>query len=314
METQVSAPPAAQTEVIAPTVETTVTATPKRAPSFDDIKAARMNGTAVAKPAETTTPQTEAKTTAEIDISDTDLNNFTNLTRQNRELRTQQTALEARAAIADKVDAAMKLIAEGKHHAAIAAVLGEDVFDAATMQVLNIKTPEGNPELKALKDELASVKAEQAKTHEQLTTEAKAKAEAERNAGVNKITATVTANPAAFPYLVEKPERITAALKEADIAYDTILKRDKRTDLTPSEKDLLIQAALETAEEEHAAKAKEYGAIPKLRVKPATTTTAAKPASKSFESSMRGSTAPTETKRGPKTFAEIKAARLKASK
>jgi hypothetical protein len=281
--------------------------------SFAAVKARILANT---EPAPTPAPETspEAPATTDIDVSDADLANFTQLTKQNRELKQQA---QAQTTHSERITQAEKLMSEGRSLEAIRVALGETAFDAAVKEAMNVQdtsTPV-DPVIKALQDEIKTLKDTQTKTQEQLDAEAKAKAEAQKADGVKRITAEVTANASVFPYLAEKTERVTAALQEADKAYE-ILKADKKRDLTDAEKNTLIRAALEEAEEEHANKAKEYGATPKARVTPAakpasapTPKTSPVPAKPTFNQGMRGSIAPSKAT-GPKTFQEVKAALL----
>lgn len=301
------------------TTQTETTTTP--APSLEAIKAARRATatTQTTAPAQTETTTavggvsvdgtaTTATTTTEIDIDDKALSQFVEQSRELRTLRDKQKSLEGKAALADKWDQAQKLISEGKHFDAVS-LLGEGVLNRAVEEVTggSVPTTKTDPALKALQDEIDALKANQNKSKEERDAETSQQAAQEREQGVTKIVAEVTAAKEAFPFLSRSPEWVKHALTGADEAYPQLVKKLGRQ-LSDTEKNTLIKAALEEGEAMRAKEAALYGApAPKAAPKPAPKTPT------TFDASMRGSTSPLYTRdQSGKTIDDLKAERRKA--
>lgn len=259
------------------------------------------------------------------DVSEAQLAQFTKLNRDLRDARTKVKDLEAKAPMADKLTAALKLASEGKHYEAFKAA-GLD-FDAAAKQVLEIEEEASkvdpklrelqekiDPEIKALREKLAALEEGQTKTNAQRDAEAKAKEAELKEAGTARIVAEVTASADAFPFLSTSKDFVIEALKGADEAYPLLVEKLGRP-LTDTEKNNLLKASLEEAEEQHAARHVLYQKASKKKDPPTDTKKDDEPAAaaapRTIDSSVRGNITTLRPKE-KKTLEQIKAERHRA--
>lgn len=311
---------------------TTATDKPKdgEAAASEDVAAKAAEAAKAEEDAAAETAKLAAKAKTEpvaTDVSEAQLAQFTKLNRDLRDARTKVNELEAKAPVADKFAAAQKLAAEGKHYEAIKA-LGLD-FDAAAKQVIGLEEEAAkvdpklrelqekiDPEIKALREKLAALEEGQTKTNAERDAEAKAKEAELKEAGTARIVAEVTASAETFPFLSTSKEFVVEALKGADEAYPLLVEKLGRP-LSDGEKNNLIKASLEEAEEQHAARAKLYQKATKKRDPPAAaaTETEDEPAAASprtIDSSVRGNVTTLRPKE-KKTLEQIKAERRRAT-
>lgn len=311
---------------------TTATDKPKdgEAAASEDVAAKA----AEAKKAEEAAAAEAAKIAAEkaktepvaTDVSEAQLAQFTKLNRDLRNARTEIAELKTKAPIADKFSAAQKLAAEGKHYEAIKA-LGLD-FDAAAKQVIGLEEEAAkvdpklrefqdkvDPEIKELREKLAALEDGQTKTKAQIDADAKAKDAELKEAGTARIVAEVSASAEAFPFLSTSKDFVVEALKGADEAYPLLVEKLGRP-LTDAEKNNLIKASLEEAEEQHSQRHKLYQKATKKKDPPAAaaaTETEDEPAAapRTIDSGMRGNVTALRPKE-KKTLDQIKAERRRA--
>lgn len=271
----------------------------------------------------------KAAATAEVDIDAAKLGAFTKLNRDLMAATKRIRELESGTVpLADKFKAAQELAKKGDHFGAIKAA-GLDL-DAAVRQVMQAETEEKetDPKLKKLQDDLAAANEKLAalegnvtKTDEETKRLAKARAEADRAAAEERIVAEVTLAADKFPFLSKSAKFVKEALDGADEAYPLAVKHLGR-ELTGEEKNNLLRAALEEAEEQHAARAKLYGVVPRKPKKPAepaapAAVAPAPPAAgtetpTTADAGMRGNVQVVKP-RGKRTLAEIKAERRRAA-
>lgn len=314
---------------------TTATGKPKEgeAAASEDVaakaaEAAKAEEAAAAEAAKIAAEKAKAEPVA-TDVSEAPLAQFTKINRELREARAKVKELETKAPVADKLAAAQKLAAEGKHYEAIKA-LGLD-FDAAAKQVIGLEEEAAkvdpklrefqdkvDPEIKALREKLAALEEGQIKAKAQMDAEAKAKEAEQRESGIARVVAEVTASAEAFPFLSTSKDFVVEALKGADEAYP-LLKEKLGRDLTPTEKNNLLKASLEEAEEQHAQRAKLYAKATKKKDPPAAAAATATddedaPAAtpRTIDASVRSNVTSLRP-RGKKTLEEIKQERRKAS-
>lgn len=300
----VSAPP------VAP-VTTTTTSEPKEPRTLEALKAARRE-----KPTETdkpvageatkTDPPKSGKTdkTVDVKIDEASLAKFTKLNRELQEARAKLKELEPKAATAAKVDQAMKLIAAGKSFDGIKDLVGIDAFNQAVKQVIGAEEAvKLTPEAAKLQEELEALKKDNASTKEQLA----AAAAVQREVGVTKIIEEVKSIPDQFPFLSRSADWVRDALKGADDAYSVAnakCREDNGRDMNDAEKNRLLRAALEVAEEDHAKRAKLY-ATPE----PAKKDAPKKPTPRTVDNTMRPGVTSIKPTRGKATLEQLKAER-----
>jgi hypothetical protein len=213
----------------------------KAAPSVADLKAARRAGAvlpAVAAAAEAAKPPA----TAEVDIPAEELGRFSKLSAAKRALEQQVKDLAPKAAAAAKLEAAQKLINDGKHLEAMG-LLGLDI-DRAVAENL------GMPPADKKDPALAKLEADQAELKAKLEAREKAEKEGGDAAAAERATKALTdiktrveADTATFPYLSTNPAWVDHAMAGANEAYIAITKATG-ADLPAAEKQKLIQAAL----------------------------------------------------------------------
>jgi hypothetical protein len=305
-EVAAAKPVATATAVPAPVVTTTteVAAEPK---TLEALKAARRASVTEAPKdgaAVTTEPPKPGKTnkTVDVKLDEGSLAKFTKLNSELAEARTKLAALEGKAPAADKVEKATKLIADGKAFDAIIDLVGIKAFNAAVAEVTGAtdKKPPLTEAEQARADELESLKKDNATTKEALA----AAAEREKEAGIGVIISEVTgAEKARFPYLSRSPEWVREALKGADEAFvsaNALCLKDRGRHMNGEERNRLLQVALETAEEDHAKRAKLYGAAePAPEPKP-------KPSPRTIDRTMRGSVVKSLPHKKSATLEELK--------
>lgn len=290
----------------APVVTTTteVAAEPK---TLEALKAARR-ATVTEPPAAGEPTKTEApksgKTTKTVDVKldEGSLAKFTKLNAELTEARAKISAFEPKAPNADKVEKATKLIEQGKAFDAIIDLVGIKAFNAAVAEVTGAtdKKPPLTEEQKALTDELDALKRDSASAKEALA----AAAEREKEIGIGVIIAEVTGTEKArFPYLSRSPDWVREALKGADEAFisaNALCLKDRGRHMNGEERNRLLQVALETAEEDHAKRAKLYGAAePAPESKP-------KPSPRTIDRTMRGSVVKSLPHKKSATLEELK--------
>jgi hypothetical protein len=307
-------PPAGTaTSAPAPAVTTTpeVAAEPK---TLEALKAARRaTVTEAPKDGEgaKTEPPKPGKTTKTVDVKvpDEKLETFKKLNSELTEARAKLAALEGKAPNAEKVEKATKLIEQGKAFDAIIDLVGLKAFNAAVSEVTGAtdKKPPLSDEEKARNDEIETLKRDNASTKEQLAIAAAA----QREVGVSKIIEEVKTLPQ-FVYLARNPEWVREALAKVDkpqepgkpSTYDLAEAHSQKTNgraMNDEEKNALIRAALEVAEEDHASRAKLYGAPESAK-----TTPAPKPAPRTIDRTMRGNVTKIVPHKKSATLEELK--------
>lgn len=302
----VSAPPAAPV-----TTTTTAPPEPKEPRTLEALKAARRE-----KPTETpkpkdgeTTPTEPAKpgkttTTVDVKLDEGSLAKFTKLNRELEDARKRLKELEPKAATAAKVDQAMKLIASGKSFDGIKDLVGIDAFNQAVKQVIGAEEAvKLTPEAAKLQEELEALKKDNASTKEQLA----AAAAAQREVGVARIIEEVKSIPEQFPFLSRSADWVRDALKGADDAFPAAnakCREDNGRDMNDAEKNALLRAALEVAEEDHAKRAKLYAPPEAKKPEPSK-----KPAPRTVDNTMRSSVTAVKPSRGKATLEQLKAER-----
>jgi hypothetical protein len=291
--------------VAAPKTADLTAGEPEPAPNtIEALKAARK-GAVAPEPKEVKPPAekpAKAVKTAEVDIDDRSLAKFTKLNTELTEARRKLRELEPSAASAAKVAKATDLIAKGKPFDAIRDLVGLDAFNAAVREVVG--AGDGKPvvteEQKALQAKLDALEKDNAETKAQLS----ASAAAQRELGVTKIIDEVTGLKDQFPYLSRSGDWVREALKGADSAYEqakALSMAEKGRDLNDAEKNNLLRAALEVAEEDRAKLAKLYGA-PETEKEPP----AKKSAPRTIDRSMRGNVTTILPKKKNATIEELK--------
>jgi len=237
--------------------------------------------------------------TKTIDIDDKTLNEFVTGNRELREARQRVKELEAKQSLADKLEQANKLAQEGKHYDAIR-LLGQDWFDSATREVLQVQQDPGNAEVSALRKEVDELKAARDQAGKDAQSAKEQAATEAREAGLRKVAEYVQADSKTYPVLSKSPELISMSMKGADEAYPKLVAKLGR-DLTDTEKNDLIRAALAEGEDK-------WGKV--FAPKPAAAQGSA------VDSTIRGgvttpaSAAPT----GPMTLEQVKALRREKAK
>lgn len=302
------APAKTATPAPAPTEATTTEAKEPR--TLEALKAARREAAATETPVAgeptKTDPPKPGKTTKTVDVKlpDEKLSEFKKLNSELMEARKKLAALEPVAAKSANVEKALKMIAEGKQFDGIRELVGIDAFNAAVKQVIGAEAaaPAETPKEKELREKLEALEKDGATTKEQLATAAAA----QREYGVTKIIEEVKAAAEQFPYLSRSPEWVREALKGADEAYPKALAKkredsgDAKADLDDGEKNALIRAALEVAEEDHKGRAKLY-ATPEAAPAPK-----AKPQPRTVDNSMRAAVTKVAPHKKSMTLEELK--------
>lgn len=311
----------AKTTPAAPTVPTPAATEEKPEPkTIEALKAARraapVTETEKPKDGETTTtePPKKGKTdkTVDVKIDEGSLAKFTKLNAELMAARKKIAELEPVAAKGAKVDLAMKMISEGKSFDGIRELVGIDAFNQAVKQVVGADDgkPPVSDEAKKLQEELEQLKKDNASTKEQLAAAAKL----QRETGITKIIEEIKTVPDQFPYLSRSPDWARDALNKVDqreapdkpSAYEMAEAHSMETNGRPmndAEKNALIRAALEVAEEDHGKRAKLYAAPEpeKKAPKPATPRT--------IDRTMRTSVAAVRATKGKATLEQLKAER-----
>jgi hypothetical protein len=310
-----AAAPAATTTAAPATAEATTTEPTAIPNTLEALKAARR-ATATEAPKAGEPTKTEApkpgKTTktVEVKLDEGSLAKFTKLNAELAEARAKIAALEPKAPHADKVEKATKLISEGKAFDAIIDLVGIKAFNAAVAEVTGAtdKKPPLTEAEQAARDELETLKKDNASNKELLT----AAAEREREAGVTMIISEVQGSEKArFPFLSRSPAWVRDALKGADEAFVTanaLCLKDRGRHMNNEERNNLLRVALETAEEEHAERAKLYA--PSEAPPPAA---APKPTPRTIDRSMRGSVTKMLPHKKSATLEELKRERRQRS-
>lgn len=259
---------------------TAADATPgKEAPktvTVADLKAARR--TEPAKPGDQQ-PETDkskdpvqAKTDPAKPEADKTLETFKSLRKELEEKSARLAEAEAAMTEAQIVRKAKELAKQGKNYEAIK--LLELDFDAAAREVMGLEpeqASEKDAEIEALKAKLAELEGkanELVKSKEELDAE---RLRQTKEQGLKAIKDHVKASKDKFPFLSRSDSWIEHALKGADEAYLKIrADRDKagKPDLTPEEKEKLIDTALTEGEAMRAEEAKLYGVTGQTQEQP----------------------------------------------
>lgn len=295
---------------VTPTPATPVTTTTEEAPApntIDALKAARRaTATEIPKPGEAakTDPPKPGKTTKTVDVKvpEEKLATFVKLNGELETARKKIRELEAPATEGAKVAKAMDLIKQGKHFDAIRDLVGLDNFNAAVREVVGAGdgVPKETPEAKVLREKLEALEKDNTSTKEQLA----AATAAQREAGVTKIIEEVKTLADQFPYLSRSDAWVREALKGADDAYaaaNAKCRDDNGRDMNDGEKNALLRAALEVAEEDRAAQAKLYAPPEAVKPKPG-----AKPTPRTIDRTMRGNVTAVLPKKKSATLEELK--------
>ena len=304
---------AAKTTPAAPAPPAPVATEEKPEPkTIEALKAARRAAPATEtekpKDGETTTtePPKKGKTdkTVDVKIDEGSLAKFTKLNAELMAARKKIAELEPVAAKGAKIDLAMKMIGDGKSFDGIRELVGIDAFNQAVKQVVGADDgkPPVSDEAKKLQEELEQLKKDNASTKEQLA----AAAALQREVGVTKIIEEVKTLPEQFPFLSRSADWVRDALKGADEAYvaaNAKCREDNGRDMNDAEKNALLRAALEVAEEDHGKRAKLYAAPEpeKSTPKPATPRT--------IDRTMRTSVAAVRATKAKATVEQLKAER-----
>ena len=303
-------------QAAADAAKTTATATPAAAvatttaepKTIEALKAARRASAETPTPVagegtKTEEPKPGKKTTTvDVKLDEGSLAKFTKLNSELTEARKKIADLEPRAAKAANVDKAMKLIGEGKSFDGIRELVGIDAFNQAVKQVIGAEgvKPSPTPEEQALKDKLAALEKDNASTKEQLA----AAAAIQREAGVSKIIEEVKTLGEQFPFLSRSGDWVRDALKQADATYEVANAKcveDNGRPMNDAEKNALLRAALEVAEEDHAKRAKLYA--PPEAAAPAPKT---KPTPRTVDNSMRAAVTKAAVSKKGATLEELK--------
>lgn len=282
--------------------------------TVEAAKSARYAATTGA-PATPVAEPAKPAATAEIAMTPEALTAATALAKETRETKAKLKDLEARATAAEPLIKAKELAAAGKHREAMAA-LGIDLNAAVAEELAGPgAAAELTPEQQALADMAAKLaaleEADKGRSEKDKAADAAKHAEV-RAADVKSVTDFVGKDPAKYAYLSRNPAWVAEAYEGAITAHDTLVAEHKR-ELTGEEKHNLVLAALAQAEEDHAAKAKLYGANrPNDKTGPPPSKPSARPTT--FTRDMRGGTVtPTVKNRTQMTVSEAKRARREAS-
>ncbi len=307
---QAAADAASKTVTPAPAPAVQTTTEPAEPRTLEALKAARRAATETEAPkegeaAKTAPPKPGKKTTTvDVDVPAEKLETFKKLNSELAAARKELETLRPAAGKVAKVEQAMKLIAEGKSFDGIRELVGIDAFNQAVKQVIGAEgVPAAvteTPKEKELREKLEALEKDSASTKEQLT----AAAAMQREAGVSKIIEEVKTLPAQFPYLSRSGDWVRDALKEADKTYEVAnakCREDNGRDMNDGEKNALLRAALEVAEEDHAKRAKLYGAAD-----PAPAPATKKPTPRTVDNTMRAAVTKVTPARKGATLEELK--------
>jgi outer membrane murein-binding lipoprotein Lpp len=296
----------------APAVTTTTEPEAKEPRTLEALKAARRAATTETEPpkegetAKTAPPKPGKKTTTvDVDVPAEKLETFKKLNSELMAARKELETLRPAAGKVANVEKAMKLIAEGKSFDGIRELVGIDAFNQAVKQVIGAEgVPAAvteTPKEKELREKLEALEKDSTSTKEQLA----AAAAMQREAGVSKIIEEVKTLPAQFPYLSRSADWVREALKSADETYVTAnakCREDNGRDMNDGEKNALLRAALEVAEEDHAKRAKLYGAAEPAPAPAATK----KPTPRTVDNTMRAAVTKVTPARKGATLEELK--------
>ncbi len=245
----------------------------------------------------------------------------TALSKSEREARAKVKDLEVKAAEGAKLEQARALVAEGKHLAAVE-LLGIDL-NAAVAEQLGEVPGAGeaiDPKVAELAKTVEELKASAAERAKRDAEELQARTVEGRKADVAAIVDHVKADPATYPYLSRNPAWVQEAYDTASDLVPKVVEQIKAREgserpLTAEEKHKLMTAALAQAEEDHAGRAKLYGA-PSVALERPNGAVPPRPSARpaTFDASMRGGTAqPTNRPKTKLTFSEAKARRRSAN-
>jgi outer membrane murein-binding lipoprotein Lpp len=307
---QAAADAASKTVTPAPAPAVTTTTEPAEPRTLEALKAARRATTETEAPKEGETVKTappkpgKKTTTVDVDVPAEKLETFKKLNSELMAARKRIAELEPDVADATKVKQARKMIAEGKRFDGIIAMVGIDSFNEAVKEATGATLPRPDivetPKEKELREKLEALEKDSASTKEQLT----AAAAMQREAGVSKIIEEVKTLPTQFPYLSRSADWVRDALKSADETYVTAnakCREDNGRDMNDGEKNALLRAALEVAEEDHAKRAKLYGP-PEAPAAPTTK----KPTPRTVDNTMRAAVTKVTPARKGATLEELK--------